>query len=135
MRKEDSMRYLAIMTLSVLLSFPTSVFANTVHYKGLKTKPTKTATKPETGQKDEAKRGSQAPELAFAGKEKKDFLIKMGGSLKIFATGEFAERIKKEPSVKITLYLNGVPMTNLTPSLLQNPDGKEVTVTFGLVRD
>ena len=129
------MRYLAIITLSVLLSFPTSVFAQKLHDKGLKTEPTQTATKPETGHKNEAKRGSQAPELAFAGKEKKDFLIKMGGSLKILATGAFAERIMKEPSVKITLYLNGVPMTNLTPSLLQNPDGKEVTVTFGLVRD
>jgi hypothetical protein len=135
MRKEDTMRYLAIMTLSVLLSFPTSVFANTVHDKVLKTEPTETATKPETGQKNEAKREYQAPELAFAGKEQKDFLIKMGGSLKILATGDFAARIKKESSAKITLYLNGVPMTNLTPSLIQNPAGTEVTVTFDLVRD
>ena len=130
------MRYLAIITLSVLLSFLTPGFAQaTVHAKGLKTDPSKTATKPGTGQKDEAKRGSQAPELAFAGKEKKDFLIKMGGSLKILATGEFAKKIMEESSVKITLYLNGVPMTNLTQSLLQNPAGTEVTVTFGLVRD
>jgi len=129
------MRYLAIMTLSVLLSFPTSVFANTVNDKILKTEPYKTATKPETGQKDEAKRRSQAPELAFSGKEQKDFLIKMGGSLKILATGEFAAKIKKESSAKMTLYLNGVSMTNLTPCLLQNPAGTEVTVTFDLIRD
>lgn len=129
------MRYSAIITISVLLFFPTSVFARTPRDKSLKTESAKTATNTDARHKDEAKGGPQAPELVFAGKEKKDFLIKMGKSLKILATGEFARKIKKDPSAKITLYLNGVPMTNLTPVLLQNQAGTEVTVTFDLVRD
>jgi hypothetical protein len=131
------MYYLTITALSLLLFSPTWAFAQNTVDKASKPKAPATAAKTDPAQKDEAKQVCQTSELTVVGKnegkEAKDFLIKMGESLVIKATGECAAKIIKDRATKATLYLDGVQMSSLTPTLLQT--GPELNIAFDLTRD
>ncbi len=84
-------------------------------------------------------------ELAIVGKNGKTepqyFQFRIGETLKIKATSECATKIRTEfagdtTSKGLKLYLNGVPMSNLTSSPpIQSQNEKELSISFYLSRD
>jgi hypothetical protein len=74
------------------------------------------------------------------GKEANDFRFKMGETLQIRVAGDLATKIRADlaeagASKNITLYFDGVRMTDMKSTPIQLATGKELRFNFDLVRD
>jgi hypothetical protein len=83
-------------------------------------------------------------EAVIVGKEARDtpesYCFTMGDSVQVDVSGECADRVraelaKNEASRAVTLYLDGVRMTNLPVTPLQLDGGEKLRLAFTLVRD
>ena len=128
------MRYLIAITVYVLLTNP--VWASAQNSPGEPSKPPtqQGAPKAENAPKDETNQASQHSELAIVGKEPEDFRVRLGGTLRIKATGEYAKKVEEAGSKALTLYLDDVAMTGL-PVVLEGEPAKELHLNFQLARD